>query len=84
MRAEPCAQRRVHEVRRRVVEPRGLAARGVDRESHAVADADRALPHDAPVHDGRAAELVRVEHLDARPASLVIQPRSPTWPPDSA
>src|SRR6185369_7882095 len=71
--AQVMAERGVHEVRRRVVQARGLAAGGVDAEPHAIAEREPALAHYAAVRDDARTDLLRVGHLHLR-ALLALEP----------
>ena len=84
LRAQHAAQRRVEQVRARVIAHGRGARRGVDLELRARVDVDLALRHAAAVHDQLADGALGV--LDLRPdrRRTRITPRSPTWPPPSA
>ena len=86
VRAEHLAQRRVQQVRRRVVAARRVADVGVDLRGDDVADAQRAVRRRG--RDARAAGPARMRAspstvADAPVASLTMRPVSDTWPPAS-
>ena len=86
VRAEHLAQRRVQQVRGRVVAPRRVAARVVDDCGDGLFVASSGAPADC---DPMSARQPRAEAADAStrastvPASFRSVPMSETWPPDS-
>ena len=85
VRAEHLAQRRVEQVRGRVVAPRGVADVGVDFGGHDVADASAPEVTRTRCARGRPGWIrTRPSTVaDPAPASLKMRPESDTWPPAS-